>query len=286
MTAQSATLADLSNTVALVTGASRGVGRGVALELGSAGATVYVTGRSVDDDRTEGLPGTVAETADLVTERGGEGVALRCDHTVDGDVEALFERVADERGRLDVLVNNVWGGYEGHDETFGDPFWEQSLARWPGMFDAGVRAHYTATRLAAPPMIEAGDGLVVFVSAGDGERFRGSVMYDVAKAAVDRMGKAVAHELRPHGVASVVLHPGFVSTERVERAFEEQGEEVPETTHSPEYVGRAVVALAADDEVMRRSGGVYKTADLGAEYGFTDVDGSRPEPFYLDTELL
>ncbi|SDM73888.1 NAD(P)-dependent dehydrogenase, short-chain alcohol dehydrogenase family [Halogranum gelatinilyticum] len=286
MTAQSVTRADLSDTVALITGASRGVGRGVALELGSAGATVYVTGRSVDDDRTEDLPGTVTETADLVTERGGEGVAVHCDHTVDGDVAALFERIADEQGRLDVLVNNVWGGYEGHDETFADPFWEQSLDRWPGMFDAGVRAHYTATRLAAPTMIEEGDGLVVFVSAGDGEKYRGSVMYDVAKTAVDRMGKAVAHELRPHGVASVVLHPGFVSTERVERAFAEMDEDVPDTTHSPEFVGRAVVALAGDDGVMGKSGGVYKTADLGTEYGFTDVDGSQPEPFYLDTELL
>lgn len=279
-------MTDLTDTVALVTGASRGVGRGVALELGSAGATVYVTGRSVADDRTEGLPGTVTETATRVTERGGEGIAVRCDHTVDSDVEALFERIAAEEGRLDLLVNNVWGGYEGHDGTFDDPFWEQSMDRWSGMFDAGVRAHYTATRLAAPTMIARETGLVVFVSAGDGEKYRGNTMYDVAKTAVDRMGKAVAHELRPHGVASVVLHPGFVRTERVERAFEEMGEDVPDVTHSPEFVGRAVVALASDDEVLARSGAIFKTADLGTEYGFTDVDGSQPAPFELDTEPL
>lgn len=279
-------MTDLAGTVTLVTGASRGVGRGVAVELGNAGATVYVTGRSVAGDRTEGLPGTVDATAEAVTERGGHGVAVACDHTVDADVTALFERIDAEQGRLDLLVNNVWGGYEGHDETFDDPFWTQPIDRWSGMFDAGVRAHYTATRLAAPGMVDRGDGLVVFVSAGDGERYRGSVMYDVAKAAVDRMGKAVAHELRPHGVASVVLHPGFVSTERVERAFADTDEDVPDVTHSPEFVGRAVVALAGDDDVLERSGGVYKTADLGVEYGFTDVDGSQPEPFRLETDVL
>jgi NAD(P)-dependent dehydrogenase (short-subunit alcohol dehydrogenase family) len=279
-------MTDLSGAVAVVTGASRGVGRGVAVELGAAGATVYVTGRSVSGETTEGLPGTVTATAEAVTERGGEGIPIRCDHTVDADVEALFDRIADERDGLDVLVNNVWGGYEGYDDTFDDPFWEQPLDRWAGMFDAGVRAHYTATRLAAPTMVDRGTGLVTFVSAGDGRRYRGSVMYDVAKAAVDRMGKAVAHELRDHGVASVVLHPGFVRTERVERAFEAAGDPVPDATHSPEFVGRAVVALAGDPDVTAKTGTVQKTAALGREYGFTDVDGTRPEPFRLDTDPL
>ncbi|WP_117594946.1 SDR family NAD(P)-dependent oxidoreductase [Haloprofundus halophilus] len=277
---------NLSDTVAVVTGASRGVGRGIALSLGDAGATVYVTGRSVADDTTENLPGTVTETAELVADRGGEGIAVRCDHTVDADVEALFARVDDEQGRVDLLVNNVWGGYEGFDETFDDPFWTQSMDRWSGMFDAGVRAHYAASRLAARRMVDRGEGLVVNVSSGDGDKYRGSVMYDVAKTAVDRMAKAMAHELRDRGVAAVSLYPGFVRTERVVRAFEETGEEVPEETHSPEYVGRAVTALAADPDMMGKSGQVLVTGDLAREYGFTDTDGTQPPPFELDTEPI
>jgi NAD(P)-dependent dehydrogenase (short-subunit alcohol dehydrogenase family) len=276
----------LSGTVAVVTGASRGVGRGIAVELGAAGATVYVTGRSVAEDATEGLPGTITETAEAVSERGGRGIAVQCDHTVDGDVERLFERLRDEHGRLDLLVNNAWGGYEGHDDTFDAPFWEQPLERWHGMFEAGVRAQFTASRLAAPLLIEQGSGLIVGISAGDGDKFRGNVPYDTAKTAIDRMGKGIAHELREHGVASLIIYPGFVRTERVVQAFEEAGEPVPSVTHSPEFVGRAVVALACDPDVLAKSGRIYKTADLGDEYGFTDTDGTQPEPFELDTESL
>jgi NAD(P)-dependent dehydrogenase (short-subunit alcohol dehydrogenase family) len=279
--------AELSGTVAVVTGASRGVGRGVAVELGAAGATVYATGRSVAaEDAPDGLPGTVTATAAAVTARGGEGIPVRCDHTDDAAVTALFERVEAERGPPDVLVNNVWGGYEGYDDGFDDPFWTQPVARWDAMFDAGVRAHFTASRLAAPGMIERGTGLVVGVSAGDGARYRGSVPYDVAKTATERLGKAAAHELRPHGVASVLLQPGFTRTERVRRAFETAGESPPPTTHSPEFVGRAVVALAADPAVLDRSGRVFPVAALAREYGFTDVDGRLPEPFALDTAVL
>ncbi|KTG08485.1 hypothetical protein AUR64_17530 [Haloprofundus marisrubri] len=277
---------NLFDTVAVVTGASRGVGRGIALSLGDAGATVYVTGRSVAGDTTDNLPGTVTETAKMVTERGGQGVAVRCDHTVDADVGALFARIDDEQTHLDLLVNNVWGGYEGYDETFDDPFWTQPMDRWSGMFDAGVRAHYTASRLAARRMVDKEDGLVVNVSSGDGDRYRGSVMYDVAKTAVDRMAKAMAHELRDHDVAAVSLYPGFVRTERVVRAFEDAGEGVPEETHSPEYVGRAVAALAADPDVMEKSGQVLLTGALAREYDFTDTDGTQPPPFELETTSL
>ncbi|WP_440989137.1 SDR family NAD(P)-dependent oxidoreductase [Haloarchaeobius baliensis] len=278
-------MTDLSGTVALVTGASRGVGRGIAIELGTAGATVYVTGRSVADG-TEGLPGTVTETAELVTERGGEGVAVRCDHTVDADVEALFDRIERRQGRLDLLVNNVWGGYEAYDETFDAPFWEQPLDRWDAMFDAGVRAHFSASRLAVPLLLASDTGLIVATSSGDGEKYRGSVPYDVSKTAVERLGKATAHELREHGVASVVVQPGFTRTERVVATFEAAGEPVPEETHSPAYVGRAVVALAGDPAVMERSGDVHAVGDLAREYDFTDSDGSQPPAFELDTEPL
>src|SRR5436309_7480786 len=147
----------LRGRVAVVTGASRGVGRGIALALGEAGAVVYVTGRSEDGKTTEGLPGTIRETAEAVTQRGGQGIAVRCDHTADAEVEALFARVSREKGRLDLLVNNVWGGYEGHDwSRFGAPFWEQPVRHWSGMFEAGVRAHLVASRLAVPLLLSTG----------------------------------------------------------------------------------------------------------------------------------
>ena len=275
--------ADLSETVALVTGASRGVGRGIAHELGVGGATVYVTGRSTSDDRTDGLPGTVDGTADLVSEAGGEGVAVVCDHTDDAAVEALFERIEGERGRLDLLVNGVWGGYEGYDDTFDAPFWEQPRERFDAMFDAGVRAAYVASQLAAPLLFESDRALLVNVSAGDGEHYRGQVAYDTAKAAVDRMAKGMAHELRAHAVAVLVVYPGFTRTERVMEAMD--GEE-PEGVESPRYVSRAVAALAGDESVLEKSGGIYRTGGLAREYGFTDVDGSQPAPFDLETPVL
>jgi NAD(P)-dependent dehydrogenase (short-subunit alcohol dehydrogenase family) len=279
-------MVDLSETVALVTGASRGVGRGVAVELGAAGATVYVTGRSVTGDRTESLPGSVDETAASVAAAGGTGTPVACDHTDDADVAALFDRLEADHGGLDLLVNNVWGGYADHDETFTDPFWEQPVARWDAMFDAGVRAYFTASRLAVAAMLARGSGLVVTVSAGDGEKYRGSVPYDVAKAAAERLGRAMAHDLRESGVASVVVQPGFTRTERVVAAFEAAGESVPANTHSPGFVGRVVAALAADPDVLARSGSVVAVAALAREYDVVDVDGSRPEPFELDTDPI
>ncbi len=271
-------MADLRSKIALVTGASRGIGRGIAHELGAAGAIVYVSGRSVsDDETTEQLGGNVNSTAALVTESGGTGIAVRCDHTNDSEVEGLFERIRDKHGRLDILVNNVWGGYEQYDdEEFSTPFWEQPMSRWTLMFDAGVRAHYVASCLAAPLMLAQGNGLIINISAGDEGKYRGWVMYDTAKEAVDRMAFALAQELREHGIAALALHPGLTRTERVERFA--SAEELS-ASESPRYAGRAVVALATDPDVMGRSGGVYKTGQLAREYDFTDVDGAQPPPF-------
>ena len=271
-------MGDLRGKVALVTGASRGVGRGIAHELGVAGATVYVTGRSMSSaSTTEDLGGDVNGTAVLVTQAGGTGIAVRCDHTVDTEVEAVFERIRREQGRLDILVNNVWGGYERFgEEDFSAPFWEQPMWRWGLMFDAGVRAHYVASCLAAPLMIPQERGLIVNISAGDEGKYRGWVMYDTAKEAVDRMAFAMAQELRPHGIAALALYPGLTRTERVERFA--SPEELAKS-ESPRYAGRAVVALATDGEVMERSGGAYKTGELAREYGFTDADGTQPAPF-------
>jgi NAD(P)-dependent dehydrogenase (short-subunit alcohol dehydrogenase family) len=275
-------MALLRGRVAVVTGASRGIGKGIALALGEAGATVYVTGRSDEGGTTEGLPGTVRDTADAVTQRGGEGVPVRCDHTADAEVEALFARVKQERGRLDVLVNNVWGGYEQQDwSRFGAPFWEQPVRHWSGMFESGVRAHLVATQLAVPLLLSNGRGLIVHTTAWDRDKYLGNLFYDVAKAAVNRMAFGMARELQPHHVAVVALAPGFVRTERVLAAFAGAGR-LPDNLESPEYIGRAVVALAGDANVMAKSGRVLTVGHLAPEYGFTDIDGRQLLPFQIE----
>lgn len=273
----------LEETVAVVTGASRGAGRAIAEVLGAAGATVYVTGRSARGrGTTEGLPGTVDDTAERVTALGGRGIAVRCDHTRDDEVEALFARVRDERGRLDLLVNNAWGGYEGYDTaTFDAPFWEQPVEpRWQGMFVAGVRAQLLASRCAAPMMIAARRGLIVGTVAWAFERYLGNLWYDVAKAAIIRAAAGMATELRPHGVSAVALAPGFMRTERVLAAHAAHPFDLS-VTESPAYLGRAIAALAADPEVARHSGRLLTVGELAREYGFTDVDGTQPAPFRI-----
>lgn len=270
----------LEDRVALVTGASRGAGKGIAAVLGEEGATVYVTGRSVrEEGSAEGLPGTIDETAELVDERRGKGVAVRCDHTRDRDVEALFEQIRTEAGGLDVLVNNVWGGYEEYDGAdFDAPFWEQPVRHWHGMFTAGVRAHLVASRLAVGLMSDREGGLIVNTTFWDRDRYLGNLFYDVAKAAVNRMAAGMARELRGQGIAALALAPGFMRTERVMAAHARKPFDL-EQTESPEYIGRAVAALASDSEVMRRSGGTFRVGSLAEEYGFTDIDGRRVPPF-------
>jgi NAD(P)-dependent dehydrogenase (short-subunit alcohol dehydrogenase family) len=274
----------LRNKVAIVTGSSRGAGRGIALALGEAGAIVYVTGRSVrGQPTTENLPGTIEDTAEAVTARGGKGIAVRCDHTMDSDVEALFARVQSEQGRLDLLVNNAWGGYEHHDyKSFGAPFHEQPLRHWDGMFTAGVRAAIVASHFAIPIMLHQKSGVIVNVSVWDREKFMVNVFYDVAKNAINRLTFGLAQELKPHNIAAVALAPGFMRTERVAGAFEAAGnKDYLNFTESPEYVGRATAALAADVNVMEKSGRVLAVGDLAEEYGFTDMDGRKIPAFRL-----
>lgn len=276
---------ELKVKVAVVTGASRGAGRGIAESLGESGATVYVTGRSARaEGTTENLPGTIEETAEAVTARGGVGIPVRCDHTVDADVEALFGRIKREQDRLDILVNNAWGGYEQHDlRQFAAPFWEQPMRHWEGMFIAGVRAALVAGRFASEMMLPRQRGLIVNITVWDRDKYLGNFFYDLAKAAINRMSHGMARELKPHNVAAVALSPGFIRTERVMLAHAAYPFDLS-ATESPEYVGRAVVALASDLNVMQKSGSVLTVGDLAAEYGFTDVDGRQIPAFRLPGE--
>ncbi len=273
-------MVDLHGKVALVTGASRGVGKGVALGLGEAGATVYITGRTVvEGEAAVTLHGTIGQTAREVTELGGKGIAVPCDHRDDEQVRAVFEQIQREQGRLDILVNNVWGGYEHFND--GTEFWKEAgfwtapIERWDKMFAAGVRAHYVASVLAAPIMIGQRSGLIVNISFGAAQQDDAGVAYGVAKAADDRMAATMAHELRPHNVAAVSLYPGLVRTESVLAA----GEFFDlSNSESPQFIGRAVAALAADPDIMQHSGQVLVAAVLAQTYGFTDVDGKQPYP--------
>lgn len=276
----------LESTVAVVTGASRGVGRGIALALGEAGAKVYVTGRSVrGGDRTEDLPGTIDDTAEEVTARGGEGVAVRCDHNDDADTESLFQRITETDGRLDVLVNNAWGGYERWPEArFDSPFWQQPSWRWD-LFAGSVRGHFMAARLAAPLMAANGKGLIANVSFTDGDVFLGQTAYDVFKYASDRMTFGMAQELRKHGVGAVAVHPGMVRTERVEAAWDLLGEGPAAVAHTPEYVGRAIAHLSADPDLLEVTGLRLAVGDLAEKYGFGDVDGRQPPAFKLEGRI-
>ncbi|WP_371086403.1 SDR family oxidoreductase [Variovorax sp. RCC_210] len=289
----------LKDCVAIVTGASRGAGRGIALELGAAGATVYVTGRST---RTKpagsygqllalsdmaAVPGSIDDTADEVTRHGGHGIAVQCDHTREEEVTALFDRVAQEAGRLDLLVNNAWGGHESFTGVFDAPFWEHPLANWDAMFDRGVRNHLLASRCAAPLLLRQKKGLVVTTTFWDRDRYlRGNLYYDLAKAAMTRLAFGMAQDFRPHGVASVAVSPGWMRTEFVlagHKTDEAHWQERPALarTESPRYLGRAVAALAGDAQVMEKTGEVLRVADLALAYGFTDVDGRRVPAFEM-----
>jgi NAD(P)-dependent dehydrogenase (short-subunit alcohol dehydrogenase family) len=265
----------LDGTVTLVTGSTRGVGRGIVLALGDAGATVYVTGRS-----------TVDEASDEVTARGGRGVGVRVDHSVDAEVVALFDRVLAENDRLDVVVANAWGGYADHDHTtFAAPLWEQPLSRWQTMYESGLRPTFTTVRAAAQAMSARGSGLIVVTGGWDAaDEYLGNLYYDVYKAASARIVAALAHELRAYGVAVVGVVPGFTRTEAVVAAFAAAGTEPPEVTHSPEYVGRAVAHVAADPGALELTGRTEQVTWYASRYAFTDLDGRRFDAFRMPPE--
>src|SRR3984957_3040131 len=257
---------NLDGRVAVVTGATKGVGRGIGHKLARDGARVFVTGRSAPDQE---------HLDERIT-------GIRCDHRLDNEVEAAFNLIVRKANAIDILVNNVWGGYERMIEdgafTWSKPFWEQPLWRWDEMFSAGVRAHYRASQLAAPTMIAQRRGLIVNISFWAAQKYIGNVAYGVSKAATDKMTADMATELKPYGVAVVSLYPGLVRTEKVMEAAKWLD---LTNSESPEFIGRAVAALPAGPPVARVTGKVLVAAGLAMEYGFTDIDGKTPRPLTL-----
>jgi NAD(P)-dependent dehydrogenase (short-subunit alcohol dehydrogenase family) len=272
----------LDGKVALVTGASRGAGRGIAAVLGAEGATVYVTARSTrQHPAVAEFPHAVEDTAKEVTAAGGRGIAVACDHGDDSQVRALFDRIRAEQGRLDILVANAWGGYlpyAEHNQWFAQPFWEQSMARWDGMFTAGLRSHMATCLFGFPLLRETGYALAVLTTFTRGRRYLGNVFYDVAKNAVCRLVTALAEETRETDLAVVGVSPGWMAVERMTGLSERQQAEMESVT----YIGRAVAALACDPAVSRRSGQTLAVGDLARIYGFTDIDGRQPTPYVIE----
>jgi NAD(P)-dependent dehydrogenase (short-subunit alcohol dehydrogenase family) len=268
-------MTSLTGKISVVTGASRGIGKGIAAALGSCGATVYVTGRTAAVGEHE-LPGTIGETAAEVTRRGGTGIAVQTDHADDGQVAELFDRIRVEQGRLDILVNNAFALPD--DLTEPKPFWEKPLSNWE-MVDVGVRSNFTAARLAAQIMVPQGSGLIVATSGYVGVTYTYGVVFGLCKTAVDRMARDIAIELQPHGVASLSLWQGLTMTERAQRnlsAHPEMTKSIvtrPAVGCSPEFPGRVIAALATDPDLMNLSGGTFITAELAQRYGITDIDG-------------
>ncbi|RKN85474.1 SDR family oxidoreductase [Paenibacillus ginsengarvi] len=275
----------LAGKVAVVAGATRGAGRGIATMLGEAGATVYVTGRSTrGNPQTEGRPETIEETADMVNARGGIGIAVRTDHTVEADVKALFERVdREQNGRLDILVNDVWGGDA--LSQWNTPFWEHSLDNGLLMQQRAVHSHIITSHYGVPLMVRRGEGLVIEITDGSDYRYRGTLYYSLAKISAIHLAEAMAADLKPHGVTALSLTPGFLRSEAMLDIFGvtesnwrdgvEQDEHFAQS-ETPSYIGKAVAALAGDPNVREKSGKSFMSGDLAEEYGFFDTDGSRP----------
>ena len=287
-------MGSLEQKVALVAGATRGVGRGIARMLGEAGATVYCTGRSTRANRPKKKPAkrspfalsfrpeTIEETADLVNASGGKGIPFVVDHSDEEQVSALFQRIKRKHGRLDLLVNDIWGGEELTE--WGKPFWKLSLQKGFQMLQSAVITHIITSRYAVPLMLSQG-GLIVEITDGDFLAYRGQFFYDLVKSTVIRIAFNLAFELQPHNIAAVALTPGFLRSEAMlehfgvtESNWQKAIKKDPNYAESetPCYAGRGVAALAADPEIMKKSGKVFSSWRLASEYDFTDVDGRRP----------
>jgi NAD(P)-dependent dehydrogenase (short-subunit alcohol dehydrogenase family) len=274
----------LQGKIAVVAGATRGAGRGIACMLGEAGATVYCTGRSVRGQLASGSqrPETIDETAEMVTAYGGKGIAVRVDHSVPEEVEAFFARVKAEQGRLDILINDIWGGEKLIEWK---PFWERSLPNAQRMLRQAIETHIITAHYGAPLMVEQKSGLIIEITDGDTMNYRGEVVYDLVKTSIIRLAYGMAQDLTPHGVVALAVTPGFLRSEEMLDHFGVSKANWKDATkiephfiasETPFFVGRAVAALAADPQVSGKAGGVYASWTLSDEYGFTDIDGSKP----------
>jgi NAD(P)-dependent dehydrogenase (short-subunit alcohol dehydrogenase family) len=286
----------LAGKVALVAGATRGAGRGIAVQLGAAGATVYCTGRTTRTARSEmNRPETIEETAELVDKAGGRGIAVQTDHLVPDQVRALVARIEREQGALHVLVNDIWGATT---MEWNKSVWESSLDNGLRLLQSGVHTHAITSHFALPLLIRKPGGLVVEVTDGtdtyNAANYRVSFFYDLAKAAVNRMAFALAHELKPHGATAVLLTPGWLRSEAMLEAYRVSEANWRDATRiqphfaiseSPAYVGRAVAALAQDPDVQRWNGKSLSSGQLAKIYGFTDLDGSRPDAWRYMVEV-
>ncbi|WP_286990617.1 SDR family oxidoreductase [Thermomonospora sp. CIF 1] len=287
----------LNGKVALVAGATRGAGRGIAVQLGAAGATVYATGRSTRERRSEiGRPETIEETAELVTAAGGQGIAVPCDHLDPAQVRALIDRIEREQGRLDVLVNDIFGG--DHLTEWDTPVWEHSLENGLRVLRLAIDTHIITSHFALPLLLRRPGGLVVEIGDGTTEyndtHYRVSLFYDLSKVAVNRMAFALAKEIGPRGATAVALTPGWLRSELMLDSYgvteDNWRDALVKEPHfaiseTPAFVGRAVVALAADPEVARWNGQSLSSGQLARIYGFTDVDGSRPDAWRYAKEV-
>jgi NAD(P)-dependent dehydrogenase (short-subunit alcohol dehydrogenase family) len=287
----------LKGRVALVAGGTRGAGRGIAVELGAAGATVYVTGRTTRDHPSEyARPETIEETAELISASGGNGIAVKVDHLVTGEVAKLVDRIRAEQGRLDVLVNDVWGGE--NLKEWNTPVWKHDLQNGLRILELGVHTHLITAHFALPLLIERPGGLLVEVTDGtadyNAEHYRINPFYDLAKVAVTRMAWAHAQDLAPHGATSVSITPGWLRSEMMLDAFGVTEENWRDATtrvphfaisETPRFVGRGVAALAVDPNRSRWNGQSVSSGELAKVYGFADLDGSRPDAWRYVREV-
>jgi len=276
---------ELNGKIALVAGATRGAGRGIACMLGEAGATVYCTGRSTRGSLASGKnrPETIEETAEMVSNYGGKGFFVQTDHTIPEQVEALIDQIKTEQGRLDILVNDVWGGDA--ITQWGIPFWKLDLDKGFKMLEQAVNSHIITARIAAPLMLENENGLIIEITDGDSYGYRGNLFYDLVKTSVIRLAFDFAWELRHKNIYAVAVTPGFLRSEAMldhfgvtEENWQEAGKKDPNFLHSetPYFVGRAVAALAADPNISEKSGRVFSSWTLMEEYDFKDVDDRQP----------
>jgi len=274
----------LNNMIALVTGASRGVGKGIAISLAKSGVTVYITGRTVhQEDGTTQLAGTIYETEAQIISNGGKCKAIRCDHTNDQEVVNVFNQIFEEHDQLDILVNSVWGGYEyfndGTEYWLEEGFWSAPISRWDKMFSSGVRAAYFASSQAARKMVKKKSGIIFNLSYWASQRNDKGVAYCTSKAATDKMTEAMAHELYKFNIPVICLYPGLVRTEAVLK-----GKDYFDLTNSesPEFIGMVISKLASDPNIIDKTGKVLIAAKEAIEYGIKDIDGTQPKPLSLD----